>query len=242
MSRAARRLLAAVPLVLWASAGNAVAAPSPSAPTGSPPDTIAARAQGCATCHGKAGQGTPDEYFPRIAGKPQGYLFNQLQSFREGRRSYPPMNYLLAYLHDDYLREMAQFFSTQQLPFAAPEVAKATQAQLTQGESLVRHGDSVRGVPACSACHGPQLMGMNPGIPGLIGLHSRYISAQLEAWRAGTRRALKPDCMHEIATHLSEEQISAVAAWLATQAPPGRPEPAPPGKWKLPLVCGSEPG
>jgi cytochrome c553 len=239
MSRPARILVASALLILRTSAGAAAAAQPP--PAG-PPDTIAARVQGCATCHGKAGQGTPDEYFPRIAGKPEGYLFNQLQGFREGRRSYPPMNYLLAYLHDDYLREMAQFFATQQLPFAAPEATRATQMQLAQGEALVRHGDSVRGVPACSACHGPQLMGMNPGIPGLIGLHSRYISAQLEAWRAGTRHALNPDCMHEVATHLSEEQITAVASWLATQAPPAHPEPAAPRKWKLALLCGSEPG
>lgn len=242
MSRAVGLALVCTLLGLAAADSGAAAATGASAPApGGPPDTIAARVQGCATCHGKAGQGTHDDYFPRIAGKPEGYLFNQLQGFREGRRSYPPMAYLLAYLHDDYLREMARFFAAQQPPFAAPEVAKATAVQLAQGEALVRHGDGARGIPACSACHGPQLMGMNPGIPGLIGLHSRYISAQLEAWRAGTRRALNPDCMHEVASRLTEEQITAVAAWLATQAP-GHAEPAAPGQWKLPLVCGSEPG
>ncbi len=41
-----------------------------------PPDTIEARVQGCSTCHGTSGQGTQDQYFPRIAGKPQGYIFN----------------------------------------------------------------------------------------------------------------------------------------------------------------------
>ena len=229
-------------LALTPVGGGTAPVPSATAPPSRPPDTMEARVQGCATCHGKAGQGTRDEYFPRIAGKPAGYLFNQLQNFREGRRSYPPMNYLLAYLHDDYLTDMAQFFAAQQAPFAASEAGKLTAAQLAAGEALVKHGDPSRAVPACSTCHGVQLMGINPGIPGLIGLHSRYISAQLEAWRAGTRRALSPDCMHQVATRLSEAEITAVAGWLAAQPAPKKPEPAPAGQWKTPLACGSQPG
>ncbi len=208
----------------------------------SPPDTIAARAQGCATCHGSEGQGTHDDFFPRIAGKPEGYLFNQLQNFRDGRRSYPPMSYLLAYLHDDYLRELAHFFSQQKVPYGAPEKGSLPAAQLAIGEALVKRGDSTRGIPACVACHGEALTGIEPGIPGLIGLHSRYITAQLEeAWRAGTRRAASPDCMSQIASHLTDAEITAVAGWLAAQPATGILEPAPAGSWKTPVPCGSQP-
>ena len=42
-------------------------------------DSIEARVQGCVTCHGQSGQGTSNGYFPRIAGKPAGYLYNQLR-------------------------------------------------------------------------------------------------------------------------------------------------------------------
>ncbi|HDR9064601.1 TPA: c-type cytochrome, partial [Burkholderia vietnamiensis] len=66
-----------------------------------------ARVLACAACHGKAGEGTNNDYFPRLAGKPSGYLFNQLKAFRDGQRQYPPMNYLLAYLPDAYLRKIA---------------------------------------------------------------------------------------------------------------------------------------
>jgi cytochrome c553 len=51
-------------------------------------DSMEARAQGCVTCHGNSGQGTADGYFPRIAGKPAGYLYNQLIAFRDGTRRY----------------------------------------------------------------------------------------------------------------------------------------------------------
>jgi cytochrome c553 len=205
------------------------------------PDTMAARVQGCATCHGKSGEGTQDVGFPRIAGKPAGYLFNQLQNFRDGRRSYPPMNYLLEYLHDDYFGDMARFFAAQRIPFAPPERSTLAASELAAGEQLVRRGDPAHAIPPCMACHGPQLTGINPGIPGLIGLHSRYVSAQLEAWRAGTRRAKAPDCMYEIATRLSEAQITQAAAWLATQPAPAEPVPAAQGAWKPPIQCGSQP-
>src|ERR1700758_1718420 len=54
-----------------------------------PPDTMAARTLACAPCHGAQGEGTKDVYFPRLAGKPAGYLFNQLEAFKDGRRHYP---------------------------------------------------------------------------------------------------------------------------------------------------------
>ena len=40
------------------------------------PDTMAARVLACASCHGAEGEGTSDVYFPRLAGKPAGYLYN----------------------------------------------------------------------------------------------------------------------------------------------------------------------
>lgn len=232
-----RRLLFCAMLLVPLIIGTGVRADAPA----KAPDTIAARVQGCATCHGTSGQGTPDANFPRIAGKPAGYLFNQLQNFRDGRRSYPPMNYLLQYLHDDYFTDMAAFFAAQHIAFAPPETGALPANQLAAGAQLVHKGDAAHGIPPCVACHGVELTGINPGIPGLIGLHSRYISGQIEAWRAGTRHAKPPDCMSDIARRLSETQITAVAAWLASQPAPAISTPAAQGAWKTPLACGSQP-
>ena len=38
-------------------------------------DSMEARVQGCVTWHGQQGLRTSNHYFPRIAGKPAGYLF-----------------------------------------------------------------------------------------------------------------------------------------------------------------------
>src|SRR5258708_22340680 len=73
-----------------------------SQPADRAPDTMAARVLACASCHGAEGEGTSDVYFPRLAGKPAGYLYNPLNAFRGRRRQYPPLNYLLGFLHHDF--------------------------------------------------------------------------------------------------------------------------------------------
>lgn len=234
--RILRPLLAAL---LAASVGIASAAEGQSNPP--PPNSMQARVAACAACHGDHGQGTDNDYFPRLAGKPAGYLYNQLVNFRDGHRKYPPMNYLVTYLSDDYLRKIAEYFSNQRPPYPPPSQPTVSASTLARGRQIVLNGDPAKNVPACAACHGKTLTGMEPAIPGLLGLHADYISAQLGAWRSGVRRAKSPDCMHTIATRLSDDDIAAVANWLSTQAAPANPAPAPARSLKLPLQCGSEP-
>jgi cytochrome c553 len=205
------------------------------------PDTMQARVLGCAACHGAQGEGTGNDYFPRLAGKPAGYLYNQLIAFRDDQRKYPPMNYLLAYLPDSYLKQIADYFASQRPPLSRPGSPTVDAATLARGKSLATGGDTSRGVPACSSCHGAALTGMEPAIPGLLGLHANYVSAQLGAFRYGTRHTASPDCMHEIATRLSDRDITAIAAWLASLPAPTNPTPAAAGSLKLPLACGSVP-
>jgi len=205
-------------------------------------DTLEQRLIACAACHGNQGEGIrQNEYYPRIAGKPAEYLYRQLVSFRDGRRSYPQMVYLVRYLSDEYLREIATYYSKLQPPFPAQVRAPATKEALARGEALVRKGDPAKGVPACTACHGDALTGMLPGIPGLIGLDASYVTAQMGSWQRGIRHADAPDCMAKIAAKLSGTDVSAVTAYLASQ--PGVPAtlPAPESKQKLPMACGSQP-
>ncbi len=206
-----------------------------------PPDSIAARLQACAACHGDQGRGTNNDYFPRLAGKPAGYLFNQLLAFKQGRRRYPPMNYLLQYQSDDYLHAMAAYFTAERPPSSPPPAPTVSEAVLARGKTLVAAGDPAHGIPPCSGCHGPRLTGMEPAIPGLVGLHASYISAQLGAFRYGTRSAIEPDCMQIVAGHLTEADVTAVAAYLASLPVPTDPSPLPQRSLPMPLACGSEP-
>src|SRR5579864_2185792 len=142
-------------LLLIGSAGVYSAAKAQTQPKA--PDTMEARLQGCTACHGSHGQGTDNDYFPRLAGKPAGYLYNQLQNFREGRRKYPPMNYLVTYLSDDYLHQIATYFSQQRPPYPSPPKPTVSGTTLSKCQQLVLNGDAGRGIPACAACHGTNL-------------------------------------------------------------------------------------
>ena len=195
----------------------------------------------CTPCHGSLGEGTASDYFPRLAGKPAGYLTNQLIAFRDSRRRYAPMNYLLEYQTDAYLRQIAAYFAALRPPPALQAVSDASASVLARGKSLVEDGDQVHGVPACAGCHGPKLTGMEPAIPGLVGLRPNYISAQLGAFRYGTRTTADPDCMQFVAANLSEADVTAVAVYLASVAVPADPSPVPQGTLAMPFACGSEP-
>ena len=199
--------------------------------------SIAERVKPCAACHGEAGHSSTEVYYPSIAGKPAGYLHQQLLNFRDGRRHNAIMQPMLATLSDAYLREMAEYFAAQPLSIAT-HTANASDQRLALGRSLVEHGDAARNIPACSACHGAELKGTQPSIPGLRGLGTDYLSAQLGAWRTGVRKATAPDCMGQIAQGLSLDEIAAATAWIASLPPLPDARPAEQPEAELPMRCG----
>ncbi|CAN5478323.1 c-type cytochrome [soil metagenome] len=205
------------------------------------PDTMAQRTLACAACHGKEGRATSEGFFPRIAGKPAGYLYNQLLNFREGRRQSATMTYMVAHLSDPYLKEIAEYFSGVQLPYPPAQTVDVPAAQLERGRQLVLSGDPSKQVPACASCHGKNLTGVAPAIPGLLGLPRDYLNAQFGSWRTGTRKAAHPDCMAQIVARLSSEDLSAASGWLASQTMSGDSKPAANLPGKLPIPCGGVP-
>lgn len=226
-------------LLVWFLCSGAGAAPPPFE------DSMAQRVLACTACHGDQGRAGPDGYYPRLAGKPAGYLHHQLLNFRDGRRHYGLMTRMVDPLSDAYLLEIARHFSALELPYPPPAPVTASPGLLHRGEVLARQGDAARGVPACTQCHGTRLTGVAPDIPGLLGLPRDYLNAQIGAWQTQQRRAHAPDCMAQIAGRMDATDVSAVAAWLAAQPVPmpANPAtvmpPAPPGapRWR----CGSAP-
>lgn len=187
------------------------------------PDTMAERVKACTICH-YHGDGNQEKntYYPRIAGKPKGYLFNQLRHFRDGRRYHQPMALLLENMSDEYLQAIAHYFSQLDFPYSSPELINLKSSEVELAEKLVRLGDPQRNIPACSACHGDALMGTVPYVPGLLGLTSAYLTAQLSGWRSGSLiRGQVTNCMSEIAKQLSYDEIIATSRWLATQPAEG---------------------
>ena len=173
-------------------------------------DSMAQRVLACTACHGDQGRAGPDGYYPRLAGKPAGYLHHQLLNFRDGRRHYGLMTRMVDPLSDAYLLEIARHFSALELPYPPPAPVHAPPELLRRGEVLARQGDAARGVPACTQCHGTRLTGVAPDIPGLLGLPRDYLNAQLGAWQTQQRRAHAPDCMAQIGRASCRERVSVV--------------------------------
>ena len=220
-----------VTLAVWMA--NPVTAASPM------PDTLKQRIASCTACHGEHGEGTPQTgFFPRLAGKPAGYLARQIRNFQDGLRKYAPMEYTVRGLSPGYMREIAEYFAAQQVPYQRSPVPRISDPSLSRDQALATRGDPARKIPACAACHGTQLTGVEPSTPGLVGLPYDYVSAQLGSWRTHTRAMVAPDCMAIIANRLSEADITAVSAWLATREVPADAHAQPSGSVRPPLACG----
>jgi cytochrome c553 len=166
-----------------------------------------------------------------------------MENFSQGRRRYTMMRRMMEPLSPEYQREMANHFAGLHIPYAPPPAPQAnlSSTQLQRGRQLALEGDATRQLPACTSCHGAQLMGHTSHIPSLLGLPAAYLGAQLSAWKQGERSTVAPDCMAEIAKRLSPDDATAVTAWLATQAVPMTVNLAKVSKAPADLRCGSAP-
>jgi len=224
-------------LLLWLAASPLLAGAATPALDA---DGMIERLAACAACHGVHGEGAVGaEYYPHLAGKPAGYLFAQMQGFRDGRRHYPQMVYLMRNWDDAWLARIAQFYAGQ--PVVAPQhaaPAPLTGRDLARAEAFVREGNPDHGLPACSACHGPALTGIEPGVPALAGLPLDYLIAQLGGWLTGARHSIEPDCMADVVQHLQPGEIRLLATYISSLVPEAGSHPAPAGSWELPHACG----
>jgi len=213
------------------------------APIASFASDMAERIKPCEACHGNQGRAGPDGYYPRLAGKPAGYLYNQMQNFSQGRRHYTMMRRMMEPLSPPYQREMADYFASLQVPYLPPTVKSTppSSTQMARGKQLALQGDPALKIPACSTCHGDNLMGNTANVPSLLGMPSAYLGAQLSAWSLGDRATVAPDCMSEIAKHLTADDAAAVTSWLAAQEVPHKSSANKPKRLVTHVRCGSAP-
>ena len=234
MTRRAARLAAGL-AALVAAAALAQEPPPPFE------DTLEQRMQACVVCHGPQGGGVPNAAFPRLAGQPADYLAAQMKAFRDGTRTYAPMNFLMSRQSDAYFAEIATWFAAQT---PDPRVVAARRAEpvdrrvIEAGRALVFDGRPAAGLPACASCHGQLLEGTLPAIPSLAGMPRDFLIEQVGSWKNGSHRSAEPNCMAEVARRMSGADIVAAASWLSLQQPERR---AAPLTGPLPLACGGPP-
>jgi cytochrome c553 len=178
----------------------------------------------CLPCHGLAGEGDAETGVPRIAGLTSAYLLKQLDDYAEERRTHPIMTPIAQAMSGTQRLASALHYSE----LAADEPswlppAKADPARLQRGALLYTRGSAALGLAGCINCHGPQAIGTAATYPALAGQHASYVSAQLHAWREGSRRNSIAGVMEHIAGQLGEEDIEDMAAYLSTLTPARMP-------------------
>jgi cytochrome c553 len=171
----------------------------------------ASKAAVCAACHGANGNSVNAEW-PSLAGLGADYIAEQLQNFKEGKRSNPVMMPIVANLsaenHD--FADLGAYFNS-----LSNTGLEADPSYWEAGQKLYRGGDHARGIPACMACHGPTGAGNEPAkFPALRGQHSVYVIKQLNDYASGTRSTGPNNIMQTIAKRLSPDDMRNLASYL----------------------------
>ena len=104
---------------------------------------------------------------------------------------------------------LARYYGAQ----SALPSAHGDSAVIKRGREIYEHGIEAEGVPACSACHGPDAHGLQD-FPRLAGQHAQYVLKQLASFQSNMRNVA---VMHGVAQNLRLDEMKAVAAYLEVQ-------------------------
>jgi cytochrome c553 len=97
---------------------------------------------------------------------------------------------------------------------SSPRFVSALAGALLGGSAAcaAENGQGAQLAAMCAACHGPA--GRSDGIPAIAGRDAEGIKSAMLAYRSSERPS---HIMHVIATTLSDDEIAAVAAYLAAK-------------------------
>ncbi|MFO1216885.1 MAG: c-type cytochrome [Burkholderiaceae bacterium] len=169
----------------------------------------AAAASVCVACHGEDGNAAVP-MFPKIAGLQESYLVKQLRDFQSGRRRSDVMAPVVAAIKPEDIQPLAAYYSRMKL-----KPGEASERRLADlGKLVYFDGNEETGVPACVGCH--QAGGAGHLIyPRIGGQHATYVKQQLKNFASGERSNDPNRFMRVVAKRMSEEEMDAVAAYLA---------------------------
>lgn len=178
------------------------------------PEMGAAKSVMCGACHGPDGN-APVPQFPKLAGQRSDYIAKQLRDFKAGRRVDPIMSAMAATLSDQDIADVAAHFEASEV-----RVGNSDAALAAAGERIYRKGRPEIGLLPCIGCHGPSGEGANGaidgGFPAVGGQNPDYLAKQLQAFRAGKRKNDWKEIMQVVTSHLSDDDIMALIAYLTS--------------------------
>ena len=169
-------------------------------------DTAAAKekAEVCAGCHGDNGV-SQTENIPSLAGQPDQFLQWQLVFFRGGSRKNEQMQPIAEQITNEDIRTLGAYFASLTPP-------KATTPD--DNPDLSAKGAQAAAGRRCASCHTDSYAGTK-AVARLAGQREEYLVKALNDYKSSQRSGGAGAAMAEVAYPLSEEEITALAHYLA---------------------------
>ena len=173
-------------------------------PANAADDSIKEKAALCTPCHGEAGI-SETENTPSLAGQPDPFLQWQLVFFRSGSRKNEVMQPIAEQINNEDVRSLGAYFASLTPPkAAAPD----------DNPDLSRKGAEAAAGRRCASCHGDTFAGTK-AVARLAGQREEYVVKALHDYKSNVRVGGGVAAMADVAYSLSEEEIAALAHYLA---------------------------
>jgi len=169
-------------------------------------DTAAGKqkAEICAGCHGEAGI-SQMENVPSLAGQPDQFIQWQLVFFRGGARKNEQMAPIAETISNEDIRILGAYFASLTPPkAAAPD----------DNPDLSKKGAQAAAGRRCASCHTDSYAGTK-AVARIAGQREEYLVKSLRDYKTGQRSGGAGAAMADVAYPLSEEEIEALAHYLA---------------------------
>jgi len=157
----------------------------------------------CGACHGENGI-SQTENIPSLAGQLDQYIQWQLVYFRAGSRKNEQMQPVVEPLNNEDIRNLGAYFASLAPPKAPPD----------DNPDLSEKGKQAAVGRRCASCHTDSFAGTK-AVARIAGQREEYLVKALHDYKSGVRSGGGQAAMADVAYPLSEEEITALAHYLA---------------------------
>lgn len=187
----------------------------------------------CAGCHGEYGQGGKQGVYPRLAGQPYQFLYDQLILFRERKR---PNLAMVEYVDErqmpnDDIQDISAFLAGLQLPTKLPPIDESDLnfdafKRLNDAKRVIQipraEGDTTTGEKLyrreCKSCHGKTGEGdLKDNVPMLSGQYTSYLWRQVDKYNNGVRVHDPSAPEDRLLSEFNREELRDIFAFLSIQ-------------------------
>jgi cytochrome c553 len=162
-----------------------------------------AKAELCVGCHGENGI-SQMENIPSLAAQPDLFIQWQLVFFRAGARKNEQMQPIVEQLDNEDIRNLGAYFAS-----LAPPKPPAD-----DNPDMSKKGAQAAVGRRCASCHTDSYAGTK-AVARVAGQRQEYLLKALHDYKSGVRSGGGMAAMADVAYPLSEEEIEALAHYLA---------------------------